>query len=184
MTLPICLNYPLAVLPELLPRGWLREVMLNCVSPLVRHSLHVLNLHEGIGHVSPKNGRKSPMSNAAIVSGLTRSAAHALVERAERQTGSRMAAYAQVAQTVGTSAEWLRKFIRGNEAKTPNWTVGWNLLDQYNRICARVEQELETERSRTQALKRDIDAATSPVARMVEGAARTKAIRAVGEGEE
>jgi hypothetical protein len=114
------------------------------------------------------------MSNAAIVSRLTRSAAHALVERAERQTGSRMAAYEQVAQTVGTSAEWLRKFINCSEAKEPNWTVGWNLLDQYNRICARVEQELETERSRTQALKREIDAATSPVTRMVEGAPRTE----------
>jgi hypothetical protein len=114
------------------------------------------------------------MSNAAIVSGLTRSAAHALVERAERQTGSRMAAYAQVAQTVGTSAEWLRKFINCSEAKEPNWTVGWNLLDQYNRICARVEQEIEIERRQTQALKRQIDAATSPVARMVESAARAE----------
>jgi hypothetical protein len=114
------------------------------------------------------------MSNAAIVSGLTRSAAHALVERAERQTGSRMAAYAQVAQTVGTSAEWLRKFIGSAEAKQPNWTVGWNLLDQYNRICARVEQEIETERCQAQALKRQIDAATSPVNRMVESAARTE----------
>jgi hypothetical protein len=85
-----------------------------------------------------------------------------------------MAAYAQVAQTVGTSAEWLRKFIHCSEAKEPNWTVGWNLLDQYNRICARVEQEIETERSQVQALKRQIDAATSPIARMVESAARTK----------
>ena len=116
------------------------------------------------------------MSSAAIVSGLTRSAANALVERAERQTGSRMAAYTQVAQTVGTSAEWLRKFIAGSEAKEPNWTVGWNLLDHYSRICARVEQEIETERSRTLALKREIDAATSPVTRMVESAARAEMV--------
>lgn len=121
------------------------------------------------------------MSNAAIVSGLTRSAAHALVERAERQTGSRMAAYEQVAQTVGTSAEWLRKFIKATEAKTPDWTVGWNLLDQYNRICARVDQEIETERSKILALKRKIDAATSPVARMVENAARAEAVGTADE---
>lgn len=115
------------------------------------------------------------MSNAAITSGLTRSAANFLVERAERQTGSRMAAYETVAQTVGTSADWLRKFINGREAKEPKWTVGWNLLDQYDRICNRVEQEQDKERCKIQTLKREIDAATSPVNRMVEIAARTQA---------
>jgi hypothetical protein len=117
------------------------------------------------------------MSNAAITADLTRSAANFLVERAERQTGSRMAAYVMVAQTVGTSAEWLRKFINGSEAKEPKWTVGWNLLDHYNRICTRVEQEIETERCLIQTLKREIDAATSPVTRMVEGAQRAEAAR-------
>ena len=108
------------------------------------------------------------MSSAAITSALTRSAAHSLVERAERQTGSRMAAYEMVAQTVGTSSEWLRKFINGSEAKEPKWTVVWNLLDQYNRICTRVEQEQDKERLLIQTLKREIDAVTSPVIRMVE----------------
>lgn len=114
------------------------------------------------------------MSSAAIASGLTRSAANALVERAERQTGSRMAAYVVVAQTVGTSAEWIRKFINGSEAKEPKWTVGWNLIDHYNRICTRVEQEHDKERLLIQTLKREIDAVTSPVARMVEIAARAE----------
>jgi hypothetical protein len=108
------------------------------------------------------------MSSAAITSALTRSAAYSLVERAERQTGSRMAAYVMVAQTVGTSAEWLRKFINGSEAKEPTWTIGWNLLDHYNKICNRVEQEIETERCTIQTLKREIDAATSPINRMVQ----------------
>jgi len=85
-----------------------------------------------------------------------------------------MAAYEQVAQTVGTSSEWLRKFINGSAAKEPKWTVGWNLLDQYNRICSRVDQEIETERCHIHALKREIDAATLPVNRMVKIAARTK----------
>ena len=114
------------------------------------------------------------MSNAAITSALTRSAANALVERAERQTGSRMAAYEMVASTVGTSSDWLRKFINGSEAKEPKWTVGWNLLDQYNRVCNRVEQEIEIERLQLQTLKREIDAATSSVDRMVESEARTQ----------
>ncbi len=116
------------------------------------------------------------MSSAAVTSALTRSAAQSLVERAERQSGSRMAAYEIVAQTVGTSSDWLRKFIRGKEAKTPDWTVGWNLLDHYNRICTRVEQEIETERSKIQTLKREIDAVTSPVNRMVESAQRAETL--------
>lgn len=114
------------------------------------------------------------MSTAAVTSALTRSAANALVERAERQTGSRMAAYEMVAATVGTSADWLRKFINGSQAKEPRWSVGWNLLDHYNRICTRVEQEIETERSTIQTLKREIDAVTSPVNRMVEIAQRAE----------
>jgi sigma54-dependent transcription regulator len=108
------------------------------------------------------------MSNAAITSALTRAAANSLVERAERQTGSRMAAYEMVAMTVGTSSEWLRKFIKGRDAKEPGWTAGWNILDQYNRICSRVEQENETERVKILALKGKIDAATAPFNRMVE----------------
>jgi hypothetical protein len=131
-------------------------------------------MHEGIVPVSPKNGRKSPMSTAAITSALTRSAANSLVERAERQTGSRMAAYVTVAQTVGTSADWLRKFINGTEAKEPKWTVGWNLLDQYNRVCNRVECEIETERQKIRTLKGQIDAATSLINRMGEIEKRTK----------
>lgn len=87
-----------------------------------------------------------------------------------------MAAYHAVAATVGTSADWLRKFINGSEAKEPKWSVGWNLLDHYNRICTRVEQEIETERTAIQALKREIDAATSPVNRMVEIASRAEAV--------
>ena len=116
------------------------------------------------------------MSNAAITSALTRSAAHWLVDRAERQTGSRMAAYEMVASTVGTSSDWIRKFIKGRDAKEPGWTTGWNILDQYNRICNRVEQEHDTERTKILALKEQIDAATSSVNRMVEIAERAKTL--------
>jgi hypothetical protein len=121
------------------------------------------------------------MSIAATTSTLTRLAAHSLVERAERQTGSRMAAYHMVAQTVGTSAEWLRKFINGREAKEPGWTTGWNILDQYDRLCERVEAELEIERTKILALKRQIDAATSPVTRMAQTAQAAETPAAQGE---
>lgn len=103
---------------------------------------------------------------------FTRQVANALIERAERQTGSRMAAYEMVARTVGTSSSWLRKFIKGQEAKEPGWTTGWNILDQYSRICDRVEAEIETERAKTLALKRKIDAANQIANRVVVGTTR------------
>jgi hypothetical protein len=87
-----------------------------------------------------------------------------------------MLAYQDVAQSIGASAEWLRKFIKGSEAKEPTWTIGWNLLDQYNKLCNCVEQENETERQQIHALKRDIDAATAPFNRMVATAPRAQAL--------
>ncbi len=50
------------------------------------------------------------------VSELTKEARakiNVLIERAERQTGSRMAAYHMVAQQIGCSSEWVRCFARG-----------------------------------------------------------------------
>jgi hypothetical protein len=123
--------------------------------------------------VAPKNGRKSPMSTAATT---PRAAAQFLVERAERQSGSRMVAYEMVAQTVGTSADWIRKFVNGTGAKEPGWTIGWNLIEHCNRVlCTRVEQEIDKERSKAEALKREIDAVTSPIGRVVAGAAPAQA---------
>lgn len=84
-----------------------------------------------------------------------------------------MAAYEIVAQTVGTSADWIRKFVSGNglEAKEPKWTIGWNLIEHCNRVlCMRVEQEIDKERAKIAALKREIDAIASPVSRVVASA--------------
>ena len=113
--------------------------------------------------MSPKSGRKSPMRTAVQNAALTRSVAQALVERAERQTGSRMAAYETVGQTVGASAEWIRKFIKGDEAKAPDWIIGWNLLDYYNQIGDRVETEITKELQKHQALREEIDAVNSKI---------------------
>jgi len=121
--------------------------------------------------VVPKNGRKTPMSMAANNAALSRTAAEFLVERAERKTGSRMLAYGEVANKVGATPDWIRKFISGREAKEPKWTIGWNLIEHcYEMLCTRVEQELEEERSKIETLKREIDAAISPFNRMVAGA--------------
>lgn len=119
------------------------------------------------------------MSSAAATNHLTKQIASALVDRAERQSGSRMAAYQIVASTVGTSADWIRRFVNGYDIKEPGWTVGWNLIDHYSRVCDRVELEIGKERSRIQALKEQTDAATSTATRMVQTQTRTQA---AGEG--
>jgi hypothetical protein len=93
------------------------------------------------------------ISSAATIS-LTRAQAHALVDRAERATGSRMAAYEQVAQTVGTSASWIRKFIKGYEAKEPRATLYENIRASYEAYCNRVELENEADELRLQSLRR------------------------------
>jgi hypothetical protein len=120
------------------------------------------------------------MSMAANNAALSRNAAAFLVERAERKTGSRMVAYHDVATKVGATPDWIRKFIKGQEAKEPKWTIGWNLIEHcYELLCSRVEQELDEERSRIETLKRDIDAAIAPFGRMVANAERAQAPREV-----
>jgi hypothetical protein len=87
-----------------------------------------------------------------------------------------MVAYETVAKTVGTSADWIRKFVNGGEAKEPKWTVGLNLIEHCNRVlCMRVEQEMEKERSKIETLKREIDATLSPINRVVATAQRAQA---------
>ena len=91
------------------------------------------------------------MSSAAITS-LTRSRASILVEHAERKTGSRMRAYEVVSERVGTSAGWLRKLIKGYEAKEPRATIYENIRAQYEALCNRVEQENEIDEARLRLL--------------------------------
>lgn len=92
------------------------------------------------------------MISSATIS-LTRAQATELVARAERNTGSRMAAYEQVARTVGASSGWIRKFVRGYEAKEPRATLYENIRASYEALCARVEQENRADELRLMALR-------------------------------
>ncbi len=96
--------------------------------------------------------RKSPMMTAAAITNITRERANALVERAERRTGSRMAAYEVVAQAVGVSPGWLRKLVKGYEAKEPRATIFENIRANYEAFCNRVEQENELDEARLRLL--------------------------------
>ncbi len=77
---------------------------------VVDHS-HAANKQHRSGLVEPKIGRKSPMSNAAHITDIARSAAYLAVKRAERDTGSLWGLTTPVARSVGTTSQWLRKFI-------------------------------------------------------------------------
>lgn len=106
---------------------------------------------------------------------FARSVAGAWVEREERRTGSRMVAYEIVAQTVGTSASWLRKFLSSNsaEAKAPDWTVGWNIIAAYRRVCERVEQAAAAEIALAQKLRQQGDETVAGALEMVAREARS-----------
>ena len=108
----------------------------------------------------PISGKSKTMSNADITA-LTRNAAAMVVQRRERDSGSRMVAYEQVAAMVGVSSDWLRKFIAKSSDATPNLVAGLNILAAYDRMCARFDKEAEIERAKLAKLKDEIHAATT-----------------------
>jgi hypothetical protein len=117
-------------------------------------------MHEGKNKVLFKKNRKSQMSATALNS-LTRSALGALVDREQRRTGSKTLAYEIVAQSVGTSASWIQKFIaKSEEVKEPRITLFQNIRANYENLCNRVEQENRNDELRLRLIKGEIDAVT------------------------
>lgn len=100
------------------------------------------------------------MSAAALTS-TTRSALGALVDRETRRTGSRTLAYEIVAQSVGSSSSWIRKFLaKSEEVKEPRITLFQNIRANYENLCNRVEQENRNDELRLKLIKGEIDAIT------------------------
>lgn len=92
----------------------------------------------------------------------TKGALRALVDREAVRTGSRTVAYEVVAQTIGASSSWIRKFLSDNEAvKEPRMTLFSNIRASYESLCTRVEQEHQSELVRLAKLRRQIDAVTA-----------------------
>jgi len=69
-----------------------------------------------------------------------------------------MAAYEQVARTVGTSSGWIRKFVRGYEAKEPRATLYENIKASYDALCARIETDNRADEMRLKALRGSLNA--------------------------
>lgn len=95
------------------------------------------------------------MISSAQINGHTKLQATELFERAKRQTGSKMLAYERVADAIGVSPGWFRKYVKGYEAKEPKASVYENIRAHYEAFCIRVEQENERDEQRLQALRSD-----------------------------
>jgi Mg-chelatase subunit ChlI len=117
-----------------------------------------INLHERIVQVRTLIVRKSTMIKSTTTISTSRAQATELVARAKRESGSLMIAYADVARTVGTSAGWIRKFIKGYEAKEPKASLYENIRENYEAFCDRVEQENEHDEKRLMSLRGKRDA--------------------------
>lgn len=97
--------------------------------------------------------------NPAALTSTTRSALGALVEREARRTGSRTLAYEIVAQSVGASSSWIRKFLaKSEEVKEPRITLFQNIRASYENLCKRVEQENRADELKLRLVKGEIDA--------------------------
>ncbi len=117
------------------------------------------------------------MSSASLTD-ATRSALGILVEREERRTGSRDVAFEMVAQTVGASSSWLKKFLsRHSEVKEPRITLFLNIRQAYENVCNRVEQEHQNELLKIKLLRDEIHAATEGFVELVDGTAATQSGR-------
>lgn len=121
----------------------------------------------------PISDQKRTMTTADITA-LTRSAAATMVQRRERDSGSRMVVYEQVASMIGVSSSWLRKFIGRSPDAKPSLVTGFNILALYDRMCARVESEINNERAKIDALRNEIHAATPITARFNDSAVPAK----------
>lgn len=95
--------------------------------------------------------RKRTMIGQAETIDEIRPIAAALVDREQRTTQSRMAAYERVAFRVGASSSWLRKLIGRQDVSLAAHTYQ-NLKLAYARACERLEAEAEAEKRAFMAL--------------------------------
>lgn len=95
----------------------------------------------------------------------TKSALKALIDREAIRTGSRTVAYEVVAQTIGASSSWVRKFISyDDKVAEPRITLFHNIASYYNNVCERIEAENRNDELRLQQLRGKIDAVSKSIA--------------------
>src|SRR5215469_14355862 len=106
--------------------------------------------------------RISRMISSANVTEAARGALKGLVEREEIRAGSRELAYELVAQLIGASSSWVKKFLaRHSEVKEPRITLFLNIRLAYENMCSRMEAENRLYEERAAALKGELNAITA-----------------------
>lgn len=118
---------------------------------------------------------KTSMLSASEVLNRTRGQVAFLVEREERNTGSRTTAYENVAAMIGRSPSWVRSIFKGYSDAVPDLVTGMNIVLLYDKVCSRVEIEAENERALAALLREQLHAVTPGLAEMVESQARKEA---------
>ncbi len=98
------------------------------------------------------NRKRRQIVTAETVQEEVRPVARALVEHHEHRIGSRMAAYDAVAELVGVSGSWLRKFIGRQDHIGLGAHEYLNILAAYHSICNRLEAAAKNERAKTAML--------------------------------
>jgi hypothetical protein len=107
--------------------------------------------------------RKSKMSSVEFTA-TTKSALKALIEREAIRTGSRTVAYEVVAQTIGASSSWVRKFLTyDDKVAEPRITLFHNISTYYNNVCERIEAENRTDELRLRQLRGKMDAVAKSI---------------------
>lgn len=103
------------------PHRYVREWFLDC--PEVRELIQLA-----------VDGKIAFQEEAKALVSLSRQYATALVEHERSISGSKMMAYVVVAQSLGVSAGWLRKYVKGYEESEPKLTVYENIKSRYAEI--------------------------------------------------
>jgi hypothetical protein len=123
------------------------------------------------------------MPSASEVMSGTRNRVAYLVEREQRNTGSRMVAYENVAAQLGKSSVWVRRIVKGYADAAPDFVTGLNIVALYDRICSRVEANEAAELARSARAKDEFYAANPGIDRLVQGVAGTPTLGTKAEGE-
>ena len=105
--------------------------------------LAVQTLTERTINVQTKTVRDKTMNSASALALEARTAATALVRREEYRVQSRMLAYENVGQMVGRSGSWIRQFVKGYVEACPSTPVWMNIIEMYQRVCVKIEQDAE-----------------------------------------
>lgn len=109
-----------------------------------------------------RNGKNHPMSPADEMTLKAHWSATQWVKREQDKGYSRTDALKNVADKVGISVDWLRRFVNGSDrVKQPSWHVGHNIIGMYARICDRIENNTERRRKNIARLEERLNEAAA-----------------------